>query len=109
MYIMDGYRERLKDMGQPVPDERYEYIILQALPAEYERVRTVSYERQDFHLADNRRMMSALYIVCLSRRNNSPSVVGHGVAMHLTGEATAPSTATTVATQSTARRLASRG
>ena len=39
LYTMDGYRERLKDMGQPVPDERYEDIILQALPAEYERVR----------------------------------------------------------------------
>ena len=55
-------------MGQPVPDERCEDIILQALPAEYERVRTASYERQDFHLADIRRMMSALYIDCLSRR-----------------------------------------
>ena len=52
LYIMDGYRERLEDMGQPVPDERYEDIILQALPAEYERVRTASYERQNFHLAD---------------------------------------------------------
>ena len=59
IYTMDGHRERLKDMGQPVPDERYEDIILQALPAEYERVRTASYERRDFHLADIRRMMSA--------------------------------------------------
>ena len=42
LYTMDGYRERLKDMGQPVPDERYEDIILQALPAKYERVRTTS-------------------------------------------------------------------
>ena len=40
LYTIDGYRERLKDMGQRVPDERYEDIILQALPAEYERVRT---------------------------------------------------------------------
>ena len=35
-----GYRKRLEDMGQPVPDERYEDTIIQALPAEYERVRT---------------------------------------------------------------------
>ena len=35
LYTMDGYRERQEDMGQPVPDERYEDIILQALPAEY--------------------------------------------------------------------------
>ena len=82
---MDGYRERLKDMGQPVPDERYEDIILQAPPAEYERVRTASYERRDFHLADIRRMMSALYIDCLSRPNNSLLVAGRGVAMQPTG------------------------
>ena len=72
-------------MGQPVPDERYEDIILQALPAEYERVRTASYERRDFHLADIRRMMSALYIDCLSRTNNSLLVTGRGVAMQATG------------------------
>ena len=85
LYTMDGYRERLEDMGQPVPDERYEDIILQALPAECERVRTASYERRDFHLAKIRRMMGALYIDCLFRTNKSSSVVGCGVAMHLTG------------------------
>ena len=85
LYIMDGFRERLEDMGQPVPDERYEDIILQAIPAEYERVRTASYERRDFHLADIRRMMSALYIDCLSRPNSSPLVAGRGVAMQTTG------------------------
>ena len=72
-------------MGQPVPDERYEDIILQAIPAEYERVRTASYERRDFHLADIRRMMSAPYIDCLSRPYNSPLVAGRGVAMQATG------------------------
>ena len=82
---MDSYRERLKDMGQPVPDERYEDIILQALPAEYERARTASYERRDFHLADIRRMMSTLYIDCLSRLNNSLLVAGRRVAMQATG------------------------
>ena len=45
---MDGFRKRLEDMAQPVSDERYEDIILQALPAEYKRVRTASYERRDF-------------------------------------------------------------
>ena len=84
LYTMDGFRERLEDMGQPVPDERYEYIILRALPAEYERVRTASYERQDFHLADIRRMMSALYIDHISRPNNSPFVAGRGAAMQAT-------------------------
>ena len=85
LYTMDGYRERLKDMGQPVPDEQYEDIILQALPAEYERVRTASYERRNFHLADIRRMMSALYIDCLSRPNSSLLVAGRRVAMQATG------------------------
>ena len=33
-YTMDGYRERLEDIGQPVSDERYEDIILQVLLAE---------------------------------------------------------------------------
>ena len=87
---MDDYRKRLEDIGQPVPDERYEEIILQAIPAEYERVRTVSYERRDFHLADIRGMMSALYIDCLSHPKNSPSVVGVGVAMHLTAGGDSP-------------------
>ena len=85
LYTMDGFRERLEGMGQPVPDEGYEDIILQALPAEYERVRTASYERRGFHLADIRRMMSALYIDCLFRPNNSPLVAGRGVAMQATG------------------------
>ena len=85
LYTMDGFRERLEDMGQPVPDERYEDIFLQALPAEYERVRTASYKRWYFHLADIRRMMSALYIDYLSRPNNSPLVAGRGVAIQATG------------------------
>ena len=85
LYTMDGFRERLEDMGQPVRDERFEDIILQALPAEYERVRTASYKRRDFHLEDIRRMMSALYIDCLSRPNNSPLVAGREVAMQAIG------------------------
>ena len=85
LYTMDGFREHLEDMGKPVPDERYDDIILQALPAEYERVRTASYERRDFHQADIRRMMSALYIDYLSRPNNYPFVAGRGVAMQATG------------------------
>ena len=84
LYTMDGYCERLKDMGQPVPDERYEDIIFQALPAEYDRVRTASYERRDFHLADIRRMTSALYIDCLSRPNSSLLIACRRVAMQAT-------------------------
>ena len=90
LYTMDGCRERREDMGQQVPNERYEDIILQTFPAEYERACTASYERRDSHLADIRRMMSALYIDCLSRLNNSPLVVVRGVAMHLTGGGDSP-------------------
>ena len=85
LYTVDGLRERLENMCQPMPDEWYEDIILQALPAEYERVRTASYKRRDFHLADIPRMMSALYIDCLSRPNNPPLVAGRGAAMQATG------------------------
>ena len=87
---MDGYRERLEDMGQPLPDERYEDIIIQALPAEYERVHTASYEGKDFHIADIRRMMSAQCIDCLSRPNNPPSVVGRGIDVYLIGGGESP-------------------
>ena len=79
-----GYRKRLEDMGQPVPDERYEDTIIQVLPAEYERVRTASYERWDFRLAHIRRTMSSLYMDCLSSPNYSLSVVSRGVALYLT-------------------------
>ena len=84
LYTMDGFRECLEDMGQPVPDERFEDIILQAVPAEYERDRPTGYGRQDFHLADIRRMMSVLYIDHRTRPNNSSLVAGCGVAMQAT-------------------------
>ena len=109
LYTMDGFRERLEDMGQPVPDERYEDIILQAIPIEYERVRTASYERRDFHLADIRRMMSALYTDCLSRPNNSPLVAGRGVAMQAAGETTAPSSVPIALIRVTTRKMVSPG
>ena len=32
-YTMDSYRKRVENMGQPVPNKRYEDIIFQALPA----------------------------------------------------------------------------
>ena len=83
---MDGFRERLEDMDQLVLDERYEDIILQTLQVKYERVRTASYERRDFHLADIRRMMNTLYIDCISCPNNSPLVAGCEVAIQASGE-----------------------
>ena len=48
--VLDEYRDFLEEMGQMVHDGRYENIILQALPAEYERVRNAGYENRDFVL-----------------------------------------------------------
>ena len=68
-------------MGQTVQDERYGDIVLQALPPEYERVRTASYERRDFGLDDIRRMVHTMYVDNLSRSVNAKPVVGRGIAM----------------------------
>ena len=106
---MDGFCERLEDMGQPVPDERYEDIIFQAIPAEYERVRTASYEKRDFHLADIWRMMSALYIDCLSVRTTPPWSRVVGLPCRRPGETTAPSSVTIAAIRATARKIVSPG
>ena len=85
IYSMNDNYERLEVMGHPVPDTRYEEIILQALPVEYERVSTASYERRDFHLGDIRCKMSGLYIDCLSRSSSFSPVEDHGVSMQATG------------------------
>ena len=47
-FILDGCCQQLEDTEESVHDERYEDIILQALPAEYERVRHASHEKRDF-------------------------------------------------------------
>ena len=85
IYSMDDNCERLEVMGQPVPDKRYEETILEALPVEYERVFTASHERRDFHFADIGRVMSALYIDCLSRSSSFSPVEDPGVSMKATG------------------------
>ena len=38
-FILDKCRQQVEDMGKSVHDERYEDIILQALPVEYKGVR----------------------------------------------------------------------
>ena len=80
------YRDLLEEMGQTVHDERYEVIILQALPSEYERVRTASYERRDFGLDDIRRMVSTMCVNNLSRSSNSKPVAGRGIAIQVVGD-----------------------
>ena len=44
-FILDECRQQLEDMGESVHDERYEDVILQALPVEYKRVRQTSHEK----------------------------------------------------------------
>ena len=109
LYTMNGYRERLKDISRPVADERYEDIILQALPAEYKRVRTATYERRDSHLADIRRMMSALYIDCLSVQTTPSWSRVVGLPYRPPRESTAPSSVTIAAIRDTARKTVSLG
>ena len=73
-------------MGQTVHDERYEDIILQALPSEYERIRTASYERRDFGLNGIQHMVHTMYVDNLSRSFNSKPIAGHGIAMKVMGD-----------------------
>ena len=84
-FILDKCRDRLEEMGQTMHDERYEDIILQALPAEYERVRIASYEKRDFGLDDIRHMVHTMYVDNLSRPVNHKPVAGRGIAMQATG------------------------
>ena len=50
LFVLEECRDLPAKMGQMVHDERYDEIILQALPPEYERVRTASYELSLIHI-----------------------------------------------------------
>ena len=84
-FVLDECRDLLAEMGQTVHDERYGDIILQALPPDYERVRTASYETRDFALDDIRQMVRTInmYVDNLSRSVSAKSVAGHGIAMQV--------------------------
>ena len=83
MFVLDECRDLLEETGQTVHDERYEDIILQALPPVYERVRTASYERRDFGLDDIRHMVHTMYVDNLSRSVNANPIAGRGIAMQV--------------------------
>ncbi|CAN0046969.1 unnamed protein product, partial [Sphacelaria rigidula] len=72
-------------MGQSIPDERYEDIVLRGLPAEYKRVRIASCERRDFCFADLRYMVSTTYTDNRSRPVASNLVTGRRVATQASG------------------------
>lgn len=57
---MDGYRNRMKEMGQSVPHKRYEDMLLRAVLAEHEGVRIASCENGDFDMADIRHTVSTM-------------------------------------------------
>ena len=61
-FVLDECRDLLEELGQKVHDERYEDIVLQARPPEYERVPTASYETRDFGLDDIRQMVHTVYV-----------------------------------------------
>lgn len=85
LFVVDGYRNRLKKMGQLVPDQRDEDIILRALPAEYGRDRIASYERRDFIFANLRYMVSTMYATYLSHLDATSLVAGRGIATQASG------------------------
>ena len=83
LYELDTHRERLKTCDPPEgsTDRQLENIILQALPPEYERIRTSHFEMPDFGIADIRRMMSAIHAANLARSRSTTRIARRGAAM----------------------------
>ena len=89
LYKKDRCRDRLNSV---IPKEgpsnrRYEDILLQCLPPEYDRIRQTHFEREDCNLEDNRRMISKIYVdnLALSHSDSSRGIGGRGVATQATG------------------------
>ena len=63
LYKEDRCRDGLNSVTpmEGLLDLRYEDIILQCLPPEYDRMHQTHFEREDCNLADIRRMMSKIY------------------------------------------------
>ena len=89
LYKKDRCRDRLNSVKpkESPSDHRYEDIILQCLPPEYDSIRQTLFEREDSSLADIRRMMSKIYADNLVRSNSDSSrgIAGRGVAMQAMG------------------------
>ena len=83
LYEVDIRRERLNacDLIEGSTGRQCEDIILQALPPEYERIRTIHLEKPGFGIADIHRMMSAIYTANLARSSSTTWIAGHGAAM----------------------------
>ena len=90
IYKKDRCRDRLnsatpKEGG--LSDRRYEDIVLQCLPPEFDRIRQTHFEREDYSLAGIWRMMSKIYADSLARSDSDSSrgIAERGFAMHATG------------------------
>lgn len=81
--MLDERRDFLEGMGQTVHDERYVDIILQALPAEYERVRNASYEKRDVDMDEIWRIVYTIYADNHSRSSYAQPVAGRDIAMQV--------------------------
>lgn len=69
-------------MGQVVHNERYEDIVLEAVPAEYEKVWFVSYEKRDFGLDEIRHMVHhTMFVDYLSYHFISKAIANSDLAM----------------------------
>ena len=85
-YKLDTRRERLNARNplEETIDRQFGDIIIQALPPEYECIRTPYLEKPDFWIADIYRMMSAIYAANHARSSSSTSIAGHVAAMPAT-------------------------
>ena len=63
IYKKDRYHDRLNSVTpkEGPLDRRYEGIILQCLPPEYDRISQTHFVREDCNLEDIRRMMAKIY------------------------------------------------
>ena len=70
-FVLDEGRDLLEESRQTVHDERYEDIIFQVLPSEYERLRNARYVRQagfwaGRHSAHGTHYIGTWYTLCTS-------------------------------------------
>ena len=84
-FVLDGCRDLLEERGQTVHDERYKDTVLQAFPAEYERIRNASYEKREIELVDIWNMLHAMFLDSLSRPFHSKLVAGWSIAIQAAG------------------------
>ena len=83
LYELDNRRELLNACDSPKgpTDRQFEDIIVQALPPEYERIRTSHLEKLDFRITDICRTMSANYAANLARSSSTTGITERGAAL----------------------------